>query len=113
MTKLGVVALLAAVAAVLAGCQSQTVVPSPVKPTLVDITVTAGGLARRAAIQTGLGLRRPGGRVPAGGTSMANCPQRCPDTAFIDSDIPSLTNFTVDSGGVPFTLVGRGADGRL
>ena len=46
---------------------------------------------------------------PPGGTSMANCPQRYPDTAFIDFDIPSLTNFTVDSGGVPFTLVGPAA----
>jgi hypothetical protein len=110
MTKLGVVALLAAIAAGVVGCQSQTVVPAPAKPTLVDITGN-GKLTRASGNNPdkfgfALGAAE---ECPPGGPSMANCPRRYPDTAFIDFDIPSLTNFTVDSGGVPFTLVGPAA----
>jgi hypothetical protein len=109
MNKLGFVALLASVTAAFVGCQSQTV-PSPAKPTLVDIT--GNGRWTRASGNNpdmfgfALGAAE---ECPAGGPSMANCPQRYPDTAFIDFDIPSLTNFTVDSGGAPFTLVGSAA----
>jgi hypothetical protein len=105
MKKLIVVALLA-VATTFVGCQS---VPSPSKPTLVDIT--GNGRWTRAS---GNNPDRFGFAVAAAeectpGTPMANCPRRYPDTAFIDFDIPSLTNFTVDSNGVPFTLVGPAA----
>ena len=109
MKGLIVVALVAAIAATLVGCQSVSV-PSPSKPTLVDIT--GNGRWTRAAGNNpdtfGFAIG-PAEECPPGGVSMANCPQRYPDTAFIDFDIPSLTNFTVDSGGVPFTLVGPAA----
>ena len=109
MNKLGFVALLAAIGAAFVGCQSQTV-PSPAKPTLVDITGN-GKLTRASGNNPdkfgfALGAAE---ECPPGGPSMANCPRRYPDTAFIDFDVPSLTNFTVDSGGVPFTLVGPAA----
>ena len=45
---------------------------------------------------------------PPGSTNIT-CPRRYPDTAFIDFEIPSLTNFSVSSGGTPFTLVGPAA----
>src|SRR5215213_6766833 len=97
MTRLGAVALLSAIAAGFIGCQSQTV-PTPSKPTLVDITGN-GKLTRASGNNPdrfgfALGSAQ---ECPPGGPSMANCPQRYPDTAFIDFDIPSLTNFTVDS----------------
>jgi hypothetical protein len=107
MKKLIVAALLAAIAATFVGCQS---VPSPSKPALVDIT--GNGRWTRAAGNSpdtfGFAVG-PAEECPPGGASMTNCPQRYPDTAFIDFDIPSLTNFTVDSNGAPFTLVGPAA----
>ena len=112
MNKLSVVALLAVIATVFVGCQSQTVpVPSPAKPTLVDITGNgrltraSGNNPDRFGFAYGAAEECPPGSPP----NMTNCPQRYPDTAFIDFDIPSLTNFTVDSNGVPFTLVGPAA----
>lgn len=106
MKKLIVVALLT-VATTFVACQS---VPSPSRPILVDITGN-GRLTRAVGSNPdtfgfALGAAE---ECPPGGASMANCPQRYPDTAFIDFDIPSLTNFTVDSNGVPFTLVGPAA----
>lgn len=109
MTKLGVVALLAAIAAGFVGCQSQTV-PTPARPTLVDITGNGKWVRASGANPDWFGFALGSAEeCPPGGPSMANCPQRYPDTAFIDFDVPSLTNFTVDSGGVPFTLVGPAA----
>lgn len=107
MKALIVVALAAVIAATFVGCQS---VPSPAKPTLVDITGNGRWTKAVGANPDRFGFAvGPAEECPPGGTSMANCPQRYPDTAFIDFDIPSLTNFTVDSNGVPFTLVGPAA----
>jgi len=107
MTKLGGVALLASLAAAFVGCQS---VPPPAKPTLVDITGNGHWTHASTTAPDSFGFAiGPAEECPPGGTSMTNCPQRYPDTAFIDFDIPSLTNFTVDSGGTPFTLVGPAA----
>jgi len=107
MIKLGIVALLAAIGAAFVGCQS---VPSPSKPTLVDITGNGHWTRAVGNDPDKFGFALGAAAVcPPGNPTTATCPQRYPDTAFIDFDVPSLTNFTVDSGGVPFTLVGPAA----
>lgn len=100
-------ALMAAFAATLFfGCQS---VPSPLKPVLADIQGNGRWTRATATTPDTFGFAVAAAEECPPGNTNLTCPRRYPDTAFIDFDIPSLTNFSVSSGGTPFTLVGPAA----
>ncbi len=100
--------LILAMTAGMSGCQNVPVVPAPAKPVLIDIT--GNGRWTKASTNSsdnfGFYVGAAEDCPPGSGGGPISCPLRYPDAAFIDFEIPTLTGFTVDSGGVAFTLVG-------